>query len=125
MPTPITAPNAPKALGPYSHAIRNGNFVFTSGQIGLNPTTNEISGEIEAQTRQVLQNLSAVLEAAGTKLGNVVKTTVFMSDLGEFARMNAIYAEFFAQNPPARSTVQVAALPRGAKIEIECIATVD
>ena len=125
MPTPtvIATDQAPKAIGPYSQAIRVGHFVYTAGQIALDPATGElVSGGIEEQTRRVLQNLSAVLEAAGSGLSGVVKTTVFMADLGEFARMNAVYAEFFPRNPPARSTVQVAALPRGAKVEIECIA---
>ena len=121
--TVIATDQAPKAIGPYSQAIRVGHFVYTAGQIALDPATGElVSGGIEEQTRRVLQNLSAVLEAAGSGLSGVVKTTVFMADLGEFARMNAVYAEFFPQNPPARSTVQAAALPRGAKVEIECIA---
>ncbi len=125
MPTPtvITTDQAPKAIGPYSQAIRVGHFVHTAGQIGLDPATGElVPGGIEEQTRRVLQNLSAILDAAGSSLSRVVKTTVFMADLGEFARMNAVYAEFFPPNPPARSTVQVAALPRGAKVEIECLA---
>ena len=122
-PTVIATDQAPKAIGPYSQAIRVGHFVHTAGQIALDPATGElVSGGIEEQTRRALQNLSAVLETAGSSLSGVVKTTVFMADLGEFARMNAVYAEFFPQNPPARSTVQVAALPRGAKVEIECIA---
>jgi len=121
--TVIATDQAPKAIGPYSQAIRVGHFVHTAGQIALDPATGElVSGGIEEQTRRVLQNLSAVLEAAGSGLSGVVKTTVFMADLGEFARMNAVYAEFFPQTPPARSTVQAAALPRGAKVEIECIA---
>ncbi|MGH2524398.1 MAG: RidA family protein [Anaerolineales bacterium] len=117
---------APKAIGPYSQAIRVGDVVYAAGQIALVPETGQLAeGGIEAQTRQVLQNLKNVLEAAGSGLGHVVKTTVFMQDLGEFAAMNAVYGEFFtgfAGNPPARSTVQVAALPRGAKVEIECVA---
>lgn len=124
MPTPqiITTSQAPAALGPYSHAVRVGHFIYTSGQLGLNPQTNELVAGIEAQTRQAWQNLAAVLEAAGSNLQQVVKTTVFMQNLGEFAQMNAVYAEFFPQNPPARSTVQVAALPKGALVEIECVA---
>jgi 2-iminobutanoate/2-iminopropanoate deaminase len=119
----IRSDQAPNAIGPYSQAIRVGSFIHTAGQIALNPRTGELEGnDIEAQTRRVLQNLSAVLEAAGSGLSRAIKTTVFMQDLGEFARMNAVYAEFFPENPPARSTVQVAALPRGAKIEIECVA---
>ena len=121
----ITADQAPKAIGPYSHAIRVGEFIYTSGQIALDPATGElVAGGIEEQTRRVWQNLAAVLEAAGSRLDRVVKTTVFMSDLGEFARMNAVYAEFFPAHPPARSTIQVAALPKGGKIEIECVALV-
>ncbi|MGQ0604002.1 MAG: RidA family protein [Anaerolineales bacterium] len=122
-PTIIHTDSAPKAIGPYSQAVRVGELLFCSGQIPLNPATmNVVEDDIETQTRRVLQNLSAVLEAAGTSLSRVVKTTVFMQDLGEFARMNAVYAEFFTSNPPARSTVQVAALPRNVKIEIEAVA---
>ena len=114
---------APKAIGPYSQAQRVGDFIFTAGQVGLDPQSGQIvEGGIQAQTRQVLNNLSAVLEAAGSSLANVVKTTVFVQDLGEFAQMNTVYAEFFPETRPARSTVQVAALPRGALVEIECIA---
>ena len=121
--TVIATDQAPKAIGPYSQAIRAGNLIYTAGQIALNTQTGElVAGGIEEQTRQAIQNLSYVLEAAGASLSQVVKTTVFMQDLGEFTRMNAVYAEFFPQNPPARSTVQVAALPRGAKVEIECVA---
>lgn len=121
--TPLHTDDAPKAIGPYSQAIRAGGFIFCAGQTPLDPATMQlIEGDIEAQTRRVLQNLAAVLAAAGSGLDRVVKTTVFMQDLGEFARMNAVYAEFFPAAPPARSTVQVAGLPRGAQIEIECIA---
>lgn len=121
--TALHTENAPKAIGPYSQAIRAGDYLFCSGQIPLDPASMQlVEGDIEAQTRRALTNLQNVLEAAGSGLSRVVKTTVFMSDLGEFARMNAVYGEFFADSPPARSTVQVAALPRGAKIEIECIA---
>jgi 2-iminobutanoate/2-iminopropanoate deaminase len=122
----IHAEAAPKAIGPYSQAIRSGELVFTAGQIPLNPETGSlVEGGIELQTRQVLNNLARVLEAAGSGLSRVVKTTVFLQDLAEFAAMNAVYGEFFTTNPPARSTVQVAALPRGAKVEIECIAVVN
>ena len=111
---------APKAIGPYSQAIRSGELVFTAGQIPLNPETGAlVEGGIEIQTRQALTNLARVLEAAGSSLGRVVKTTVFMQDLSEFAAMNAVYGEYFTANPPARSTIQAAALPRGAKVEIE------
>ena len=115
--------SAPKAIGPYSQAIRAGQTLYAAGQVPLDPQTMEVvGGGIEAQTRQALTNLAAVLEAAGGSLANVVKTTVFMLDLGEFAQMNAVYAEFFPEKPPARSTVQVAGLPRGARVEIDCIA---
>lgn len=121
--TIIHTDHAPKAIGPYSQAIRAGGLIFCAGQVPLDPATMQIvDGDIETQTRRVLQNLAAVLEAAGSHLGGVVKTTVFMQDLGEFARMNAVYSEFFPSQPPARSTVQVAGLPRGARIEIDCIA---
>lgn len=118
--------NAPKAIGPYSQAIRANGFLFCSGQIPLDPVTMQVvEGDIETQTRRVLSNIQAVLENAGTSFSRVVKTTVFMQDLGEFTRMNAVYAEFFTGTPPARSTVQVAALPRNVKIEIECVALVE
>ncbi len=122
-PTVIHTDAAPKAIGPYSQAIRAGDLIFTAGQIALDPATAQIvEGGIEAQTRQVLTNLSHVLLAAGSSLSRVVKTTVFLQDLGEFAAMNAVYGEFFSAQPPARSTVQVSALPRGSRVEIECIA---
>jgi 2-iminobutanoate/2-iminopropanoate deaminase len=119
----ITADKAPKAIGPYSHAIQFGDFVFTSGQIGLNPATGEIvPGGIEAETRQVLINLTSVLEASGSNLDRVMKTTVFLRDMADFPKMNAIYGEFFKENPPARSTIGVVALPKGAAVEVEVIA---
>ena len=119
----ITSEKAPKAIGPYSIAIQTENLVFTSGQIGADPATGEIvPGGIEAETRQVLTNLKHVLDAAGSGLNYVVKTTVFLRDMGDFAKMNAIYAEFFTENPPARSTVAVASLPKGVAVEIEAIA---
>ena len=119
----IHTESAPKAIGPYSQAIRIGDFVYTAGQVSIVPATGDlIAGDIEAQTRQALNNLKAVLEAAGSGLDKVVKTTVFMTDLGDFTRMNGVYAEFFPSQPPARSTVQVAALPKGAMVEIECVA---
>ncbi len=121
----INSLNAPKAIGPYSHAVRVGNFVHSSGQLGLDPQTNELVEGIEAQTRQVLQNQASVLEAAGTSLRNVVKTTVYLKDMGEFAKMNAVYGEFFPQDPPARSTIQAAALPKGALVEIDCVAVIE
>jgi 2-iminobutanoate/2-iminopropanoate deaminase len=122
----ITTADAPAAIGPYSQAIRVGNLVFTSGQIPLHPQTGDIVGETAAeQARQVLQNLQAVLQAAGASLQQVVKTTIFLTDLSQFAAVNAVYAEFFPENLPARSTVQVAALPRGVQVEIEAIAIVE
>ena len=119
----IHADGAPKALGPYSHAVASGGFVFTSGQIGLVPKTGSLAGpDIQSQTHQVFSNLTAVLQSAGLSLEHVVKTMVFLTDLADFPVMNEIYATYFPQNPPARSCVQVAALPAGAKIEIEVIA---
>ena len=120
----ITAANAPAALGPYSHAVAVGELLFTSGQIGLDPAIGKLAGEtIEAQAEQVLTNLEAVLAANGMTFANVVKSTIFLTDLGDFATVNGIYATRFPADPPARSCVQVAALPAGAKIEIEVIAT--
>jgi 2-iminobutanoate/2-iminopropanoate deaminase len=119
----ISTDKAPKAIGPYSQAIRTDSFVFTAGQVGLDPATMElIEGGIETQTRQVLTNLKHVLESADSGLNFVVKTTVFLQDMRDFANMNSVYAEFFPENPPARSTVQVAALPKNALVEIECVA---
>ena len=119
----VSTDKAPKAIGPYSQAIRTEDLVFTAGQIGLDPATMEFVGDgIEAQTRQALTNLKHVLENADSGLNFVVKTTVFLQDMSDFANMNSVYAEFFPENPPARSTVQVAALPKGARVEIECIA---
>lgn len=123
--TPIQTASAPAAIGPYSQAIRIGSFVFTSGQVALDPATGQlVSGDIEAQTHRVLKNLEAVLAAAGLGLSNVVKTTVFLKDMGHFAAMNTIYAEYFERQgtPPARSTVEVARLPKDALVEIEVIA---
>ena len=121
----ISTEKGPKAIGPYSQAIRTESFVFTAGQIGLDPSTMEIvSGGIEAETRQVLTNLKHVLEAADSGLNFIVKTLVFLQDMNDFAKMNAVYAEFFPENPPARSTVQAAALPKGALVEIESVALV-
>lgn len=118
----LATPKAPKALGPYSAGVKVGQFVYTAGQLGLDPVSNNLVEGIEAQTRQALNNLSAILEAAGGSLANVVKTTVFLQDLNDFAAMNAVYATFFTENPPARSTVQVAALPKAGLVEIEAIA---
>ncbi|MEW6508492.1 MAG: RidA family protein [Bacteroidota bacterium] len=115
--------DAPEAIGPYSQAIESNGFLFLSGQIAIDPSTNQITGnEIEQQTRQIFKNVKAVLKAAGSKISNVVKCTVFMIDLGDFSKMNKIYEEEFEGHRPARSTVQVARLPKDALIEIECIA---
>ncbi|MBI5446998.1 MAG: RidA family protein [Deltaproteobacteria bacterium] len=122
----ISTAEAPAAIGPYSQAIGAGGWLFCSGQIPLDPGTGElVTGGIEEQTRRVLENLRAVLAAGGSGLERVVKTTVFLADLDDFAAMNAIYGEYFVGVSPARSTVQVAALPRGARIEIEAIALRD
>ena len=119
----ITAQNAPAALGPYSHAVATDALVFTSGQLGMDPATGTLAGEgIEAQTEQALRNVENVLAAAGLTFANVVKTTIFLTDLADFATVNGIYASRFPTEPPARSCVQVAALPAGARIEIEVIA---
>jgi 2-iminobutanoate/2-iminopropanoate deaminase len=117
---------APPAIGPYSQAIKLGSMVYTSGQIPLDPATKQlVAGDVSAQTRQVLTNLKAVLEAAGSSLDRVVKTTVFLKDMNDFAAMNAVYAEFFNAAPPARSTVQVARLPLDASVEIEAVASAE
>ena len=121
----VSTENAPGAIGPYSQAVKTGNMVFCSGQIPIDPATGEfVSNDIAEQTEQVLKNLSAVLEAAGTNLGNVVKTTVFLADMNDFAVFNEVYAKYFSDNKPARATVQAARLPRDARVEIECIAVV-
>ena len=118
----IASANAPKAIGPYSVAIRAGMFVFTSGQLGLDPQSgNLVPGGIEAETRQALNNIRHVLEDAGAGMDAIVKTTVFLKDMTDFLNMNAVYAEFFPENPPARSTVQ-ATLPKGGSVEIEAVA---
>jgi 2-iminobutanoate/2-iminopropanoate deaminase len=119
----IVSEQAPKALGPYSVAIRAGMFVFASGQLGLDPHTgNLVPGGIEAETRQSLTNLRHVLADSGSGLDAVVKTIVFLKDMADFPKMNSVYAEFFPENPPARSTIQVAALPKDGSIEIEVVA---
>ena len=123
MRTAIRTSAAPAAIGPYSQAIRTGDLVFTSGQIPLDPATGQlVEGDIAAQTRRVMDNLAAVLEAAGASFADVVKTTIFLDDIGDFAAVNAIYGERFAGDPPARSTVAVARLPKDARVEIEMIA---
>jgi 2-iminobutanoate/2-iminopropanoate deaminase len=119
----ITTGRAPAAIGPYSQAVRSGSLVFCSGQIPLDPATGQlVEGGIEAQTAQVLDNLTAVLAAAGLTLGDVVKTTVFLVSMDDFPAMNEVYARYFDEDPPARSTIAVAALPKGARVEIEAIA---
>lgn len=119
----IATENAPKAIGPYSQAIRSGELIFCAGQIPLDPATGKIvQGDIRDQTRRALQNLSSVLDAAGSAISRVVKTTVFLTDLDNFKAMNEVYAEFFGEQPPARSTVQVSRLPAAALVEIEAIA---
>jgi 2-iminobutanoate/2-iminopropanoate deaminase len=119
----VVAGKAPKPIGPYSVGITHGNLVFASGMLGLDPQTGELApGGVEAETRQSLNNLAAILQAAGSSMSLVLKTTVFLRDMADFARMNAVYAEFFHAEPPARSTVQVAALPKGGAVEIEAVA---
>ncbi len=121
----ISTKNAPGAIGPYSQAIRIDHLVFLSGQIPIDPKTGEfVSENIAEQTKQVFRNLSAVLEASGASLDDVVKTTVFLADMEDFAEMNEIYAECFGENMPARATVQAARLPKDAKVEVECIAVI-
>jgi 2-iminobutanoate/2-iminopropanoate deaminase len=122
----ISTENAPGAIGPYSQAIKANGMVFCSGQIPLDPATGEfVSDDVSEQTHQVFKNLRAVLEAAGASLNSVVKTTVFLADMNDFAAMNAVYGEYFSENKPARATVEAARLPRDAKVEIECIALAD
>jgi 2-iminobutanoate/2-iminopropanoate deaminase len=122
----ISTENAPRAIGPYSQAVRAGALVFASGQIPIDPRTGEfVSGGVPEQTEQVLKNLSAVLEAAGAGLDQVVKTTVFLADMDDFGAMNDVYGRFFSKNPPARATVQAARLPRDARVEIEALAVTE
>ena len=119
----IATSKAPAAIGPYSQAIRIGDFLYTSGQISLDPETMEmITGDIEVETEKVLKNLEAILNADGLDLNNIIKTTVYLTDLSEFARMNQVYEKFFSKTKPARACVQVAALPKGAKVEIDAVA---
>ena len=120
---PIQTSQAPSAIGPYSQAIRIGDFLYTSGQIALKPDTMEMmNGEIEEETEWVLKHIEAILQAGGLSLAHVIKTTVYQTDLGEFSRMNQVYEKFFKETKPARACVQVAALPKGAKVEIDAIA---
>jgi 2-iminobutanoate/2-iminopropanoate deaminase len=121
----VSTEKAPKAIGPYSQAVISNGVVYLSGQIPLDPASNQlVEGDIAVQTERVLQNLKAVLEASGASLESVVKTTVFLKDMGDFPKMNEVYGRFFATNPPARSTVQAARLPRDVSVEIDAIATV-
>ena len=121
--TRISTSDAPAAIGPYSQAIAAGDFIFCSWQVALDPASGELAqDDVRAQSRRALENLSAVLSAGGATLGDVVKTTVFLVNMSDFADMNEVYAEFFASEPPARSTIAVAALPRGARVEVEAIA---
>jgi 2-iminobutanoate/2-iminopropanoate deaminase len=119
----IATPNAPAAIGPYSQAIRIGDFLYTSGQISLDPETMKmITGDIEMETEKVLKNIESILKADGLDLNNIIKTNVYLTDLSEFTRMNQVYEKFFSETKPARACVQVAALPKGAKVEIDAIA---
>ena len=122
--TPISTPHAPAAIGPYSQAIRAGELLFVSGQIALDPDTGKLIADrsIGAETQRVLENLQEILRAAGGNLDDVVKTTIYLTDLGSFADVNAVYADYFGDRRPARATVGVAALPLGAAVEIDCIA---
>ncbi|MGO9117591.1 MAG: RidA family protein [Desulfomonilaceae bacterium] len=120
----VFTPEAPIPIGPYSQGIKSGNLIFVSGQVALNQQNKQIEGDIKQQTHTVLTNLSKILEAAGSGMDHVVKTTIFLFDMGDFLRVNEVYASFFGENPPARSTIQVAKLPLGALVEIEAIALV-
>jgi len=121
----VSTPQAPKAIGPYSQAVVHDGIAYLSGQIALDPATGQlIEGDVMAQTRRVLDNLKAVLEAAGSSLGAVLKTTVYLKDMADFPKMNEVYAQYFTADPPARSTVQAAALPRNVAVEIDAIAAV-
>jgi 2-iminobutanoate/2-iminopropanoate deaminase len=119
----ISTSAAPSAIGPYSQAIRAGQFVFVSGQVPFNPSTGElVTGSIEEETTQVMENVKAVLDAAGLTMADIVKTSIFLTDLGNFAQVNEVYGSYFTDDPPARATIQVAALPRGARVEVEAVA---
>jgi 2-iminobutanoate/2-iminopropanoate deaminase len=122
----VSTEKAPKAIGPYSQAVISGGFAFLSGQIPLDPASGQIiQGDVAAQTERVMENLKSVLEACGATLESVVKTTVFLKDMGEFAQMNEVYGRYFPANPPARATVEAARLPRDVRVEIDCIARTD
>ena len=124
MRTIISTADAPKAIGPYSQAVKSNGFLFASGQVSLDPRSNEfVAGDIRQQTERVMENIKGILEAGGVNLNHVVKTTVFLKDMNDFAAMNEVYGKFFLAAPPARSTVQVARLPKDALVEIEVIAS--
>lgn len=126
MKIPISTANAPKAIGPYSQAIIANGFAFLSGQVAFDPATSQIiDGGIAEQTARVIENLKAVLEASGSSLGQVVKTSVFLKDMNDFAKMNEVYGRYFSDNSPARSTVEVARLPRDVRVEIDCVALIN
>jgi len=119
----VATEGAPKAIGPYSQGIKANGLIFVSGQVALDPRTQQmVQGDVAAETERVLENLKAVVEAAGSSLAHTVKTTVYLADLGDFAKMNEVYARYFGERPPARATVQVARLPRDARVEIDLIA---
>jgi 2-iminobutanoate/2-iminopropanoate deaminase len=125
MPKVVSTNHAPKAIGPYSQAVISKGFAFLSGQIPLDPATGQlVEGDVAAQTERVLENLKAVLLACGSSLDRVVKTTVYLKDMGEFAKMNEVYGRYFSSNPPARATVEAARLPRDVRVEIDCVAEV-
>jgi 2-iminobutanoate/2-iminopropanoate deaminase len=125
MKTIVTTGNAPRAIGPYSQAVVHGGIAYLSGQVAFDPATGQlVEGDIAAQTERVLENLKAVLEASGASLESVLKTTVFLKDMGDFSRMNEVYGRYFPSNPPARSTVQAGRLPRDVSVEIDAIAAV-
>jgi 2-iminobutanoate/2-iminopropanoate deaminase len=119
----ISTEKAPKAVGPYSQAIETDNLIFVSGQLPINPRTGEMAKTVEEQTKQAIENISSILESVGLSLDNVVKTTVFMTDLTKFNNMNEVYAQYFKTNPPARAAFEVKALPKNADVEIEAVAT--
>ena len=122
----VSTHNAPKAIGPYSQAVRQGNLIFTAGQLGIDPTTgNLVVGDVKDETQQALTNIMKILESENCFMNNILKTTVFLRDMNDFTSMNEVYATFFPENPPARSTVQVAALPKNAAVEIEVIASIE
>ncbi len=126
MKQPVSSPNAPKAIGPYSPAVRTGQLLFVSGQVPIDPATGQmIDGDITAQTRRVFENIGALLTAGGRSFADVARTTVFLADMNDFAAMNEVYGQYFSEPYPARATVQVARLPKDARVEIDVIATYD